>query len=74
MRRDALWAEESESARGWLQRHVLHDLDSRLIVAVGVTPANAPEASVTDAIEQGEFHADFCVTLRGSHCDSAPLE
>ena len=33
------------------KRHVLRDLDSRLIVAVGVTPANAPEASVTDAIE-----------------------
>ena len=32
------------------KRHVLRDLDSRLIVAVGVTPANAPEASVTDAI------------------------
>jgi Transposase DDE domain/Transposase domain (DUF772) len=32
------------------KRHVLRDLDSRLIVAVGVTPANMPEASVTDAI------------------------
>jgi hypothetical protein len=32
------------------KRHVLRDLDSRLIVAVGVTPANVPEASVTDAI------------------------
>jgi transposase len=32
------------------KRHVLRDLDSRLIVAVGVTPANAPAASVTDAI------------------------
>ena len=31
------------------KRHVLRDLDSRLIVAVGGTPANAPEASVTDA-------------------------
>jgi transposase len=33
------------------KRHVRRDLDSRLMVAVGVTPANAPEASVTDAIE-----------------------
>ena len=32
------------------KRHVLRDLDSGLIVAVGVTPANVPEASVTDAI------------------------
>lgn len=32
------------------KRHVLRDLDSRLIVAVGITPANVPEASVTDAI------------------------
>ena len=32
------------------KRHVLRDLDARLIAAVGVTPANVPEASVTDAI------------------------
>jgi Transposase DDE domain/Transposase domain (DUF772) len=32
------------------KRHVLRDLDSGLVRAVGVTPANAPEASVTDAI------------------------
>ena len=32
------------------KRHVLRDLDSGLIPAVGVTPANAPEASVTDSI------------------------
>ena len=32
------------------KRHVLHDLDSGLIQAVGVTPANVPEASVTEAI------------------------
>lgn len=34
------------------KRHLLHDLDSGLIPVVGMTPANAPEASVTDAIEQ----------------------
>ena len=28
------------------KRHVLKDLDSGLVRAVGVTPANAPEASV----------------------------
>src|SRR5262249_62301839 len=33
------------------KRHVLRDLDRGLIVAVGVTPANVPEASVTEAIE-----------------------
>jgi hypothetical protein len=32
------------------KRHVLHDLDRKLIVAVGVTPANVPEATVTDQI------------------------
>ena len=49
------------------KRHVFRDLDSRLIRAVGVTPANAPEASVTEAIatdlqaqdaELVEFHID----------------
>jgi DDE family transposase len=32
------------------KRHVLRDLDPGLVRAVGVTPANAPEASITDAI------------------------
>ena len=32
------------------KRHVLHDLDSGLIRAVGITPANDPEATVTEAI------------------------
>jgi DDE family transposase/transposase-like protein DUF772 len=49
------------------KRHVLRDLDSRLVRAVGVTPANVPEAEVTDAIEAdlasqqvqlGELHID----------------
>jgi transposase len=49
------------------KRHVLHDLDRALVRAVGLTPANAPEAGVTDAImadlaEQqvrlGELHMD----------------
>src|SRR5919202_1465809 len=32
------------------KRHILRDLDSGLIPAVGVTAANAPEASVTESI------------------------
>jgi hypothetical protein len=53
------------------KRHVLRDLDSRLIMAVGVTPANAPEASVTDAIE-ADLAAQQC-TLRELHIDRAYL-
>jgi hypothetical protein len=49
------------------KRHVLRDLDTGLVPAVGITPANAPEASVTDAItadlqaagrELSELHID----------------
>ena len=49
------------------KRHVLRDLDSGLIRAVGITPANIPEASVTEAIvadlghqaaRLGELHID----------------
>jgi len=32
------------------KRHIMRDLDTGLVPAVGITPANAPEASVTDAI------------------------
>ena len=53
------------------KRHVLRDLDSRLIVAVGVTPANVPEARVTDAIET-DLAAQKC-TLRELHIDRAYL-
>lgn len=51
------------------KRHVLHDLDTGLIRAVGVTPANEPEASVTEAISAdlerqpvtlNELHIDRC--------------
>jgi hypothetical protein len=51
------------------KRHVLRDLDTGLVPAVGVTPANAPEASVTEAIaldlgrqegaELGELHIEI---------------
>jgi hypothetical protein len=53
------------------KRHVLRDLDSRLIVAVGVTPANVPEASVTEAIA-----TDLAAqkrTLKELHIDRAYL-
>jgi hypothetical protein len=49
------------------KRHVLHDLDSGLVRAVGITLANAPEASVTEAMsadllaqqaQLGELHID----------------
>jgi hypothetical protein len=32
------------------KRHVMRDLDTGMVPAVGITPANAPEASVTHAI------------------------
>jgi hypothetical protein len=53
------------------KRHGLCALDARLIVAVGVTPANAPEASVTDAIET-DVAAHHC-TRRAWHMDRASL-
>src|SRR5215470_3257670 len=33
------------------KRHVMRDLDSELVVAVGITPANIPEARVAQAIK-----------------------
>jgi Transposase domain (DUF772) len=53
------------------KRHVLHDLDSGLIRAVGITPANVPEASIT-----GEISADLDrqhVALKELHIDRAYL-
>ncbi len=53
------------------KRHVLHDLDSGLVRAVGITPANVPEASVTEAIQ-----ADLLlqqVQLAELHIDRAYL-
>jgi transposase len=49
------------------KRHVLRDLDRNLVRAVGITPANVPEASVTgdlltdldhQAVELAELHID----------------
>jgi Transposase DDE domain len=53
------------------KRHVLRDLDSRLIVAVGVPPANTPEARVTDAIATDVAAPQG--TLREWHIDRASL-
>ena len=53
------------------KRHVLRDLDSGLIAAVGVTPANLPEASVTDSISL-DLHVQG-LRLRELHIDRAYL-
>jgi hypothetical protein len=53
------------------KRHVLHDLDTGLIRAVGLTPANAPEASVTEAISLDLARQK--VTLKELHIDRAYL-
>src|SRR6266487_5967345 len=52
-------------------RHVLHDLDTGLIRAVGITPANVAEATVTEAIaaDLGAQQA----TLDELHIDRAYL-
>jgi hypothetical protein len=53
------------------KRHVLHDLDTGLIRAVGLTPANAPEASVTEAISLDLDRQK--VSLKELHIDRAYL-
>lgn len=53
------------------KRHVLRDLDAGLIRAVGITPANAPEASVTDAIAADLIAQD--ARLAELHIDRAYL-
>lgn len=53
------------------KRHLLHDLDSGLVPVVGLTPANVPEASVSDAIEQDL--AAQKLTLQELHIDRAYL-
>jgi transposase len=53
------------------KRHVLRDLDSGVARAVGLTPANAPEASVTDAIVEDLAPQD--VHVREWHIDRAYL-
>lgn len=53
------------------KRHVLRDLDSGLVRAVAVTPANVPEAEATDAIVLDLAHQD--VTLVELAIDRAYL-
>jgi len=53
------------------KRHVLHDLDTGLIRAVGVTPANMPEASVTESISADL--AKQATSLTELHIDRAYL-
>ncbi len=53
------------------KRHVLHDLDTGLIHAVGITPANAPEASMTEAISEDLKRQEIC--LKELHIDRAYL-
>lgn len=53
------------------KRHVLHDLDTGLSRAVGLTPATIPEASVTGAIRDDLRLQDGCFTER--HIDRASV-
>jgi hypothetical protein len=53
------------------KRHVLHDLDTGLIRAVGITPANVPEACVTEAISEDLERQVGC--LKELHIDRAYL-
>ena len=53
------------------KRHVLTDLDSGLVPAVGITPANVPEAAVTDDIAADLAAQDK--TLVELHIDRAYL-
>jgi Transposase DDE domain/Transposase domain (DUF772) len=53
------------------KRHVLHDLDTGLIRAVGITPANVPEARVTQAISDDLSQQE--VSLKELHIDRAYL-
>lgn|GEM_PF-1640832 len=53
------------------KRHVMRDLDSELVVAVGITPANAPEASVAEGIKSDLKQQR--ITLKELHIDWAYL-
>jgi transposase len=53
------------------KRHVLRDLDTGLVVAAGITPANAPEATVTSDIAADLDHAGQ--RLAELHIDRAYL-
>lgn len=53
------------------KRHVLHDLDTGLVRAVGITAANVPEASVTEDISKDLLLQQ--VNLQELHIDRAYL-
>jgi hypothetical protein len=53
------------------KRHVLHDLDTGLIRAVGITPANVAEASVTKEIDADLEQQEVC--LKELHIDRGYL-
>jgi transposase len=53
------------------KRHILHDLDTGLVRAVGITPANVPEASVTREIGADLEQQGAC--LKELHIDRAYL-
>ena len=53
------------------KRHVLKDLDLGVVRAVGLTPANLPEATITPELE-ADLHAQQ-VTLSELHIDRAYL-
>ena len=53
------------------KRHILKDLDTRLVRAVGITSANLPEASVTEAISVDLKHQK--ARLKELHIDRAYL-
>lgn len=54
------------------KRHVLRDIDSSLIPCVGVTPANGPEAWITDAI-QVDLKRQQLISIRELSIDRAYL-
>src|SRR5262245_18939779 len=53
------------------KRHVMRDLDSELVVAVGITPANIPEARVAQAIKSDLDQQQ--IRLKQLHIDRAYL-
>jgi Transposase DDE domain len=56
------------------KRHVLHDLASGLVCAVGVTAANAPEASATEALDADlQAHHTSLADVAELHLDRAYL-
>jgi len=53
------------------KRHVMRDLDSELVVAVGITPANVPEAKVAGGIKSDLDRQQ--IILKELHIDRAYL-